>query len=143
MGSSHTRRKKTDIQFQIMNIYYHKESPRNKEYDKYPYFKHVIKPQDALVGYYAMKLDWKYVVLRLVMARQNRKVFNCLNDNLNHDGTEDDIASYFLLEQFYEEYFPDQTPMEKFNYYPHDLYADLDLYAESSVIRLFTGMNHV
>ena len=57
-----------------MNIYYHKESPRNKEYDKYPYFKHVIKPQDALVGYYAMKLDWKYVVLR--------KVLNC-NSILN------------------------------------------------------------
>ena len=49
-----------------MNIYYTKESPRNKEYDKYPYFKHVIKPQDAIVGYYAMKQDWKYVVLRKV-----------------------------------------------------------------------------
>ena len=64
--SSHTRRKKTDLQFQIMNIYYTKESPRNKEYDKYPYFKHVVKPQDKLVGYYAMKQDWKYVVLRKV-----------------------------------------------------------------------------
>ena len=62
---------------------------------------------------------------RLVMARQYQKVFNCLNDDLSHDGSEDAIASYFLLEQFYEEYFPDQTPMEKFNYYPHDLYADL------------------
>ena len=49
-----------------MNIYYTKESPRNKEYDKYPYFKHVIKPQDKLVGYYALKQDWKYVVLRKV-----------------------------------------------------------------------------
>ena len=40
------------------------ESPRNKEYDKYPYFKHVIKPQDEIVGYYALKKDYKYVVLR-------------------------------------------------------------------------------
>lgn len=125
LTSSHTRRKKTDLQFQIMFIYYTKESPRNKDYEKYPYFKHVIKPQDKLVGYYAMKQDWKYVVLRLVMARQHQKVFNCLNDDLSHDGSEDSIASYFLLEQFYEEYFPDQTPMENFNYYPHDLYADL------------------
>ena len=62
---------------------------------------------------------------RLVMARQYQKPFNCLNDNLEHDGGENSIASYFLLEQFYEEYFPDQSPMEKFNYYPHDLYADL------------------
>ena len=62
---------------------------------------------------------------RLVMARQYQKPFNCLNDNLDHDGGENSIASYFLLEQFYEEYFPDQSPMEKFNYYPHDLYADL------------------
>ena len=62
--SSHTRRKKTDLQFQMMNIYYTMESPRNKEYDKYPYFKHVIKPQDEIVGYYALKKDYKYVVLR-------------------------------------------------------------------------------
>ena len=62
--SSHTRRKKTDLQFQITNIYYTKESPRNKEYDKYPYFKHVVKPQDDIVGYYALKQDFKYVVLR-------------------------------------------------------------------------------
>ena len=52
--SSHTRRKKTDLQFQITNIYYTKESPRNKEYDKYPYFKHVVKPQDDIVGYYPL-----------------------------------------------------------------------------------------
>ena len=64
--SSHTRRKKTDLQFQITNIYYTKESPRNKEYDKYPYFKHVVKPQDDIVGYYALKQDFKYVVLRKV-----------------------------------------------------------------------------
>ena len=62
--SSHTRRKKTDLQFQMMNIYYTMESPRNNEYDKYPYFKHVIKPQDEIVGYYALKKDYKYVVLR-------------------------------------------------------------------------------
>ena len=49
-----------------MNIYYTKESPRNKEYDKYPYFRHVIKPQDDIVGYYALKQDFKYVVLRNV-----------------------------------------------------------------------------
>ena len=66
-----------------------------------------------------------------------------MNDNLDHDGGENSFASYFFLEQFYEEYFPDQSPMEKFNYYPHDLYADLDLDAESSVNRLYTGMDHI
>ena len=64
--SSHTRRKKTDLQFQMMNIYYTIESPRNKELDKYPYFKHVIKPQDEIVGYYALKKDYKYIVLRKI-----------------------------------------------------------------------------
>ena len=64
--SSHTRRKKTDLQFQITNIYYTKESPRNKEYDKYPYFKHVVKSQDDIVGYYALKNNFKYVVRRKV-----------------------------------------------------------------------------
>ena len=48
----------------MMNIYYTIESPRNKELDKYPYFKHVIKPQDEIVGYYALKKDYKYIVLR-------------------------------------------------------------------------------
>ena len=73
--SSHTRRKKTDLQFQILNIYYTKESPRNKEYDKYPYFKHVVagegtlKSQDELVGYYALKTSWRKVV--------HRKVYTC------------------------------------------------------------------
>ena len=57
------------MQFQITNIYYTKESPRNKEYDKYPYFKHVVKPQDDIVGYYALKQDFKYVVLRKVYHR--------------------------------------------------------------------------
>ena len=66
-----------------------------------------------------------------------------MNDNLDHDGRENSIASYFFLEQFYEEYFPDQSPMEKFNYYPHDLYVNLDLYAESSENRLYTGMDHI
>lgn len=59
------------------------------------------------------------------MARQLQKPFNCLNDNLEHDGGENSVASYFLLEQFYEEYFPDITPMEKFNFYPDDFFADL------------------
>jgi len=45
--------------------------------------------------------------------------------NLEHDGGENSIASYFLLEQFYEEYFPDLTPMEKLNFYPDDFFADL------------------
>ena len=74
--SSHTRRKKTDLQFQIMNIYYTKESPRNKDYDKYPYFKHVIKPQDDIVGYYALKQDFKYVVLRndSTFALENKRL---------------------------------------------------------------------
>lgn len=129
--SSHTRRKKTDLQFQILNIYYTKESPRNKDYDKFPYFKHVIagedtpKSQDELVGYYALKKNWRTVVKRLNEARRTQKIFNCINDDLKHDGSKNAMASYFFLEQFYEEYFPDQTPMEKFNYYPHDLYADL------------------
>ena len=48
----------------MMNIYYTIESPRNEELDKYPYFKHVIKPQDEIVGYYALKKDYKYIVLR-------------------------------------------------------------------------------
>ena len=60
-----------------------------------------------------------------------------MNDNLDHDGGENSIATYFFLEQFYEEYFPDQSPMEKFNYYPHISYV------ESSVNRLYTGMNHI
>ena len=59
------------------------------------------------------------------MARQLQKPFNCLNDNLEHDGGENSVASYFFLEQFYEEYFPDVTPMEKFNFYPDDFFADL------------------
>ena len=62
--SSHTRRKKTDLQFQIMTIYYTIESPRNRDYWKYPQFKHIVKPQDDIVGYYALKQDFKYVVLR-------------------------------------------------------------------------------
>jgi len=60
------------------------------------------------------------------MARQLQKTFNCINDNLDHDGGDNSLASYFFLEQFYEEYFPDQSPMEKFNYYPYDLYSDLN-----------------
>lgn len=62
--SSHTRRKKTDLQFQMMTIYYTIESPRNRDYWKYPQFKHTVKPQDDIVGYYALKQDFKYVVLR-------------------------------------------------------------------------------
>ena len=62
--SSHTRRKKTDLQFQMMTIYYTIESPRNRDYWKYPQFKHIVKPQDDIVGYYALKQDFKYVVLR-------------------------------------------------------------------------------
>jgi len=126
LTSSHTRRKKTDLQFQMMTIYYTIESPRNRDYWKYPQFKHIVKPQDEIVGYYALKQDFKYVVLRLVMARQFQKTFNCINDNLDHDGGDNSLASYFFLEQFYEEYFPDQSPMEKFNYYPYDLYSDLN-----------------
>ena len=63
-----------------MNIYYTKESPRNKEYDKYSYFKHVVKPQDKLVGYYAMKQDWKYVVLRKVYRPRIATKCRTLND---------------------------------------------------------------
>ena len=62
--SSHTRRKKTDLQFQMMTIYYTIESPRNRDYWRYPQFKHTVKPQDDIVGYYALKQDFKYVVLR-------------------------------------------------------------------------------
>ena len=72
------------------------------------------------------------------MARQLQKTFNCINDNLDHDGGDNSLgwfsnwyfeiaillaenavgvilwesiwkpnsASYFFLEQFYEEYFP-------------------------------------
>ena len=55
-----------------------------------------------------------------------RKILKTVNHpNLEHDGGENSIASYFLLEQFYEEYFPDLTPMEKFNFYPDDFFADL------------------
>ena len=47
-----------------MTIYYTIESPRNRDYWKYPQFKHTVKPQDDIVGYYALKQDFKYVVLR-------------------------------------------------------------------------------
>ena len=48
----------------MMTIYYTIESPRNRDYWRYPQFKHTVKPQDDIVGYYALKQDFKYVVLR-------------------------------------------------------------------------------
>ena len=48
----------------MMTIYYTIESPRNRDYWKYPQCKHTVKPQDDIVGYYALKQDFKYVVLR-------------------------------------------------------------------------------
>ena len=48
----------------MMTIYYTIESPRNRDYWRYPQFKHTVKPQDNIVGYYALKQDFKYVVLR-------------------------------------------------------------------------------
>ena len=79
--SSHTRRKKTDLQFQMMTIYYTIESPRNRDYWRYPQFKHTVKPQDDIVGYYALKQDFKYVVLRndftLTLENKSLRIEQC------------------------------------------------------------------
>ena len=83
-SSSHRLRSKTDLQYYILFIYYTIESPNNRNIDK-PYYKHVIREQEPVVGYYAMGRKYKSNAINLQNCVKQRKKFNCINDNLMHE----------------------------------------------------------
>ena len=82
--SSHHLRAKTDLQYYILFIYYTIESPNNRNADK-PYYKHIIREQEPVVGYYSMGKKYKSNAINLQNCIKDRKKFNCINDNLMHE----------------------------------------------------------
>lgn len=77
--SSHRVRLKTDLQFEMMFIYYSLESPRN--------YNVTTMKEAPVVGYYGLGNKYKENALTLQNCRKSLKKFNCINDNLKHDGS--------------------------------------------------------
>ena len=70
---------KTDLQFEMMFIYYSLESPRN--------YNVTTMKEAPVVGYYGLGNKYKENALTLQNCRKALKKFNCINDNLKHDGS--------------------------------------------------------
>lgn len=104
LTSSHRVRLKTDLQFEMMFIYYSLESPRN--------YNVTTMNEEPVVGYYGIENKYKENALTLQNCRKALKKFNCINDNLKHDGSIDSLATYRFVEQFYTEYFPTKSKFE-------------------------------
>ena len=60
------------------------ESPNNRNIDK-PYYQHVIREQEPVVGYYPMGKNYKFNAINLQNCVRQRKKFNCINDNMMHE----------------------------------------------------------
>ena len=72
-------RLKTDLQFEMMFIYFTLQSPRN--------YSATVMKEAPVVGYYGLGNKYKENALTLQNCRKAMKKFNCINDNLKHDGS--------------------------------------------------------